>query len=337
MKARTNKATAPRAGDILDTFTLACLATCLATLAACDAPDAPDEFGAGDVTRRDCPPWRCGFNSAEVNGRAIRELNLDGAANGAGVKIVGFIAPVGLLGNYQLDVEDDELVAKKPGHTLRGLGLIGAIILVKEPGLLSLPIPITIAGYSEIPSWADDAPDVPTYALIYPDLGSLLGSSNVCVGDLTELLATSATVLGGETYDLDDKEVNPGMTRWFTLACAGSAAAKLRLMNYGPQSDFDGNGNPASVASRQAALKMVTADYCGTGTSYTQNNTPLQYEDAPGTVAVEGTPGDIEAIWTDAGALCLDTTRIANTQVACSLPSCSSFALEDGDWISYVP
>jgi hypothetical protein len=38
-----------------------------------------------------------------------------------------------------------------------------------------------------------------------------------------------------------------------------------------------------------------------------------------------------------AGALCLDTTRIANTQVACSLPTCSSFALEDGDWISYVP
>ncbi len=304
------------------------------TLGACDAPE---EHPAGAVTDRDCPTWRCGFNSAEVNGRSIRELNLDGATNSAGMKITGFVAPLGLLGNYQLAVEGDELVAKKTGSTLRGLGLIGATILVKEPGLLSLPIPITIAGYSEIPSWADDAPAVPTYALIYPDLGSLLGSRNVCVGDLTELLATSATVLGGETYDLTSKQVNAGMTRWFTLACAGSAAAKLRLMNYGPQSDFDGAGHPASVSSRQAALKMVTADYCGGGTSYTQNGTPLQYEDTPGTVAVEGPPGDLEAIWTASGAVCLDTTRIANTQVACTLPSCSSFGPEDGDWISYVP
>lgn len=303
-------------------------------LAACDESE---EFGAGDVTDRDCPTWRCGFNSAEVNGRAIRELNLDGTANAAGMKIVGFVAPAGLLGNYSLGVQDDEFVATRTGSTLRGLQLIGATILVKEPGLLSLPIPITIAGYDEIPSWADDAPDVPTYALIYPDLGSLLGSSNVCVGDITELLATSATVLGGETYDLTTKEVNAGMNRWFTLACAGSAAAKLRLMNYGPQSDFNGTGNPASVSARQAALKMVTADYCGTGTSYTQNGTPLQYQDAPGTVAVEGTPGAVESVWTEDGALCLDTTRIANTSVACSLPSCSSFDLQDGDWISYVP
>jgi len=304
---------------------------------ALTACDEPEEFGAGDVTDRDCPTWRCGFNSAEVNGRAIRELNLDGTANAAGMKIVGFVAPAGLLGNYHLDVQDDEFVATKTGSTLRGLQLIGATILVKEPGLLSLPIPITIIGYDEIPSWADDAPDVPTYALIYPDLGSLLGSRNVCVGDITELLATSATVLGGETYDLTTKEVNANMNRWFTLACAGSAAAKLRLMNYGPQSDFNNTGNPASVSSRQAALKMVTADYCGTGTSYTQNGTPLQYEDAPGTVAVEGTPGDVESVWTEDGALCLDTTRIANTSVACSLPSCSSFDLQDGDWISYVP
>ena len=195
------------------------------TLGACDAPE---EHAAGAVTDRDCPTWRCGFNAAEVNGRSIRELNLDGAANSAGMKITGFVAPLGLLGNYQLAVEGDELVATKPGSTLRGLGLVGATILVKEPGLLSLPIPITIAGYSEIPSWADDAPPVPTYALIYPDLGSLLGSRNVCVGDLSELLATSATVLGGETYDLTSKQVNAGMTRWFTLACAGSAAAKLR-------------------------------------------------------------------------------------------------------------
>ncbi len=307
-------------------------------LAGCDPADDSEPSGA--VESRwgyTCPTWQCGFNSAEVNGRAIRELNLDGAVNSSGLKIVGFIAPAGLLGNYQLDVEDDELVAKKTGSTLRGVQLLGATILVKEPGLLSLPIPITIAGYDEIDSWAAGAPDVPAYALVYPDLGTITGSRNVCNGDVTDVLATAAVVLGGETYNLTTKQVNEDMDRWLTIGCAGSAAAKMRLFNYGPQSDFDGEGNPATVDQRQATLKMITADYCGNGTSYTANGTPLQFEDAAGTVPVSGTPGAIEAVWTAEGALCLGATRVANTTVGCSLPSCSSFDVNDGVWATYVP
>ena len=37
------------------------------------------------------------------------------------------------------------------------------------------------------------------------------------------------------------------------------------------------------------------------------------------------------------GALCLGTTRIANTSVACNLPSCSSFDMQDDVWATYVP
>jgi len=313
-------------------------------LTGCDPVDgsgASDEVESRNGWGYSCPTWQCGFNSSEVNGRAIRELNLDGVANSSGMKIVGFIAPLGILGNYKLAVKNDELVAKYNGSTLRGLQLIGATILVKEPGLLSLPLPITIAGYDEIPSWAPGTPDVGTYALVYPDLGSLTGTRNVCNGDLIDVLATAAVVLGGETYNLSTKEVNEGLDRWFTIGCAGSAAAKMRLFNYGPQSDFDGNGNPATVDQRQATLKMITADYCGNGTSYTANGTPLQFEDAANTVAVSGTPGASEAIWTAEGALCLDTLRTgaARTSVAChtSLPNCSSFDVDDGVWATYKP
>ncbi len=312
------------------------------TLTGCDAPGADGSDGSDGVELRDgygysCPTWQCGLNSAEVNGRTIRELNLDGIANTSGIKIVGFTAPLGVLGNYSLAVEKDELVAKGNGPTLRGLGLIGATILVKEPGTLSLPLPITILGYEKIPSWAENGPDVATYALLYPDVGSVLGARNVCNGDLTDVLATAAVVLGGETYDLPSKTVNPGLDRWFTIACAGSAAAKMRLLNYGPQSNFDGAGHPATVAQRQSVLKMITADYCGNGTSYTANGTPLQYEDAAGTVSFDGTPGAVESVWTQNGALCLDTTRISGVQVGCNLPSCAGFNLNDGMWASYVP
>ncbi|PCC70239.1 hypothetical protein SAMN02745121_03433 [Nannocystis exedens] len=307
----------------------------LSTLASgCDDPSIEDTH----FRPYNCPTWQCGFNSAEVNGRSIRELNLDGQANGDGVRIVGFVAPQGLLGNYELDTEGDALVARNErGHSLSGPQLIGSIILVKKNGLLELPVPITVLGYQEIDSWADGAAKVPTYALVYPDLGALLGVRNVCNGDLLDALASAATVLAGETYDLTHKTVNPGQTRWLTLACAGSAAAKMRLMNYGPHADFDGEGHPATVAQRQATLKMLTADYCGTGHSYTVNGAPLQWENQDGTVASPGPYGDPEAIWTATGAVCLDATRVPDVDVTCSLPSCSTYTGPAGEWSTYVP
>jgi hypothetical protein len=309
----------------------------LFTVAACDEPvvELDDEALAGRAGSPWCPTWQCGFNSAEVNGRSIRELNLDGVANGDGVRIVGVVAPPGLLG-YELDVQDDELVLVGKTQTLRGAALIGTTLLVKPHGL-ALPLPITILGYQQIPSWAAGAPPVGTYALLYPDVSSVVGFRNVCNGNLTDILATAATVLGGETYDLDSKTVVPDQDRWLTIACAGSAAAKLRLLGYGPQSDFDGEGNPASVDQRQATLKMITADYCGDGHSYTANGTPLQWENAEGTVQPPGATGPREAVWSADGALCLDHPRIAGTAVACDLPSCAALGLGDGEWLTHLP
>ena len=311
-------------------------------LAGCDVPAEVDE----EVTERqykvssgECPPWQCGYNSAEVNGRAIRELNLDGEANSDGMRIVGFIAPAGLLGNFKLSVEDDALVAVSKYKTLRGAQLIGATILVKPPGLFKPATPIIIGGYSEQKSWAAGGASVPSYALLYPDLDAAFGKRNVCTGDLQDVFATAAVILGGETYDLDSKTVESDKDRWVTIACAGSAAAKLRLMNYGPQSDFDGEGNPASVEQRQATLKMLTADYCGDGTSYTANGTPLAWENAEGTVATTTKVGAREAVWTADGALCLEATRLADANVACGLPTCESLKdpLAVGEWVTHLP
>ncbi len=307
--------------------------------AACDVPAEEVQERSGNFKNTgDCEPWECGFNAAEVNGRKIHELNLDGEVNDDGMRIVGFIAPLGLLGSYKLAVEDDALVARGKLGALRGYGLLGATILVKQAGAL-LPVPITIAGYSEKQSWAQGGAPVPSYALLYPDLEALLGERNVCTGGLLSTLETSAVILGGETYDLDSKTVEPGQDRWITIACAGSAAAKLRLMNYGPQSDFDGEGHPASVAQRQATLKMLTADYCGDGTSYTANGTPLAWENAEGTVATTTKNGKREAVWTAAGALCLEATRLADADVACALPSCDSLGdpLAIGEWVTHLP
>lgn len=168
-------------------------------------------------------------------------------------------------------------------------------------------------------------------------MGALLGVENVCSGSLLDPLASAVTVLGGETYDGETKTVNTGMTGWFTLACAGSAAAKLKLLGYGPQSKFPGTTAPASPAARQATLKMITADYCGEGESYTENGTPIVWANRAGTVDDDlYTPGQVEAVWTANGALCVGATRIADAELDCVLPDCEGVDVGDGEWITHV-
>jgi len=320
-------------------FGVALTGLCLSASGCIEEMPGDEAVELRDGGSTTCPVWRCGFNAAEVNGRAIRELNLDGLANADGMRIVGFVAPLGLLQlqQFKLGVEKGELVARSPlGTTLRGSQLVGATILVAQTGSL-LPLPISVLGHQKIDSWAKGAPKVSTYTMVYPDLQALLGMRNVCNGDLLDTLTSAVTVLGGETYDLETKTIQADKPRWLTLACAGSAAAKLQLMNYGPQSDFDGAGHPASLAQRQATLRMITADYCGTGHSYTANGTALHWENAGGTVVTPGELGAVEAVWTADGALCLETPRLGDPEVACDLPACDAFSLEEGEWVTYVP
>src|SRR5690606_26718795 len=114
---------------------------------------------------------------------------------------------------------------------------------------------------------------------------------DVCTGTLTDHLAGAAAGLGGEAYDLDSKTVAPKDPGWITVASAGSAAAKLRLLGYGPQS------SETTPDQRQATLKMITADYCGDGTSYTENGTPVLWENVGGSVHVAGEASSVESVW----------------------------------------
>jgi hypothetical protein len=310
--------------------------TSLALLMAFGTACAPDDDpGAVELRPYEytCPTWRCGFNSAEVNGRSIAELNLDGVANSAGIRITGYTPPLLKFG-YTLGVEGDELVARKGASVLRRDQLLGSMFWI-EGDLLGLPLslPITIADWEYVPSWAAGKPPIVAYTLLYLHPLELV-DRNVCSGSLLDPLASVATVLGGERYDDATKTVVPD-PRWFTIACAGSAAAKLKLLGYGPQS------SATTVARRQTTLKMITADYCGEGVSYTANGTPIQWANADGTVAPDSGEalGDVEAVWNEHGALCLGEHRLAGTVVACDqpLPSCAGLDVGDGEWITYVP
>jgi hypothetical protein len=271
-------------------------------IGGCDDPE-PDESTFRDGVYQ-CPRWKCGSNTSEVNGKSLQELHLGGQPNADGVP-------------------------------LRGTQLIGSLIWLQLDGSISLPV--VIAGYEEVDSWAANGEPVAAYALTYADLAQPLLTRSVCKGTLIDPLQAAVVVLAGERYDLDDKTVIPNQTNWITLACAGSAAAKMALLGYGPHAEFTDSSQPASVDRRQATLSMITANYCDDGDSYTEDGTLLAWENQSGTVTPEGEVGELEAIWTQDGAICLDVPRLVDREdVACPLPTCEAFSLEDGEWATYV-
>ena len=312
----------------------------LAPLAGCDQAESESDAVELRELTYDCPRWRCGYNSSEINGKSLQELHLGGDPNADGVELVGFLPPAGVLFNWSLETQGDALVARGGlfgNATLSGYALIGSVMLLRVDS--GLTVPVTIAGYEEVDSWASDGAPHPAYALVYADLAEPLLQQSVCKGSLVDPLLASVVILAGERYDLDAKTVIPEQGDWITLACAGSAAAKMALLGYGPHADFDGSGAAASVAQRQATLKMITADYCGDGNSYTADGTPIIWENQGGTVVPESN-ADLsapEAIWTADGALCLDTPRSVDpSEIACTLPSCAALSLDDGEWATYT-
>lgn len=310
----------------------------LLTLAGCDEANDAELGERSGVYYNDCSNWRCGYNTSEINGKSLQELHLGGQPNQDGVALVGFLPPLGLLFDWELGVEGDALVARGGllgNSTLRGAQLLGSTLLLQLDG--GLVVPVIIAGYQPVASWAQDGEPVDAYALVYADLAQPLLQRSICKGTLLDPLQASVVVLADERYDLADKTVIADQPGWITLACAGSAAAKMALLGYGPNARFVASTPPPSVDRRQATLKMLTADYCGDGHSYTVDGTPLDWENSAGTVGRYDVPSALEAIWTADGARCLDTPRLVDPgEVSCSLPSCDAFGLADGEWASYA-
>ncbi|MFY0533206.1 ADYC domain-containing protein [Nannocystis pusilla] len=89
---------------------------------------------------------------------------------------------------------------------------------------------------------------------------------------------------------------------------------------------------------------MITADYCGAGTSYTAQGTEVHWMDLAETVGPSVPPAGtlLEAYWTENGAVCLDTPRLVSrteVELECDLPTCDEIDPEEHPivWTTYVP
>ena len=99
-------------------------------------------------------------------------------------------------------------------------------------------------------------------------------------------------------------------TRDAASAGEGSGLAKLQLTGHTEVAKLAGFSTTAS--QRQSMLKLLAADYCGTGKAFTVGGQRLEWKDAEGTMKLPlFARTQVEARWTPQGAACLQVPRVA--------------------------
>lgn len=326
----------------------------LTMVAACGDP-ARD--GGLETVAVGCETDDCGTNVASF-GNGLEFSEVDGSRvleNSAGLRLIGFNGPGG--DPWALVVEGHALVGvDRWGNRHVGQSVDGAVLRFLHRGLDRYEVRIEEVGGTQF--WVDPAGSVvPTYRLTYRPVPRSGGSDGspflpVCVArhdysqdwEWTGLETEVAYIFRGDRYEPRTRTViatGPAVGPWFNVACVGSAMAKMHLLRH-----TEAGSDPLHQTTRdqrQAMLKMLTDDICGTGRTFTVDGEPVHYMDLRGWHEFDiAQAGTVESIWSAQGAICLDEARRAAEDgpaleakidaecaaVGKSLPSCGSIA----DW-----
>lgn len=299
-----------------------------AALAGC-AQGATTSSTSAALGAGNCPDWGCLSNAASMGDRLpFHELDGCGkATNDAGIRLAGFrLAGADLA----VHVQGDELIVIDPQTAARfsGSQLVGGILKLESTATGEhFDVAITDVGRTE--SWVAPFGRVPTYTFqyrigkpppYYPGPEDRDGFAPLCAGNhldpesrRRQVDRQLALVFGRDRYDARRKTVTVTANEcWFNIACAGSAVAKMHLLRH-TDAGSDAS-HVTSVAQRQAMLKTITDDICGTGRSFTQDGEDVSYQDARGWHPLPTALGAMEAVWDQDGAMCLDEARRAKEE-----------------------
>jgi hypothetical protein len=274
-----------------------------------------------------------GGNAANVNGADLSNMHLDGT-NTAGIKLrQGNTADL-IPFELEIDPVTERFVGVAPNDpnqvVVSGAGFLGAKIVLEMPNTgQTIYLEITAYDDAVAPWWvSDEGAPMTAYKAMYVSQGNL---QPLC--PTTNAENQWFTLILGERYDGAEIAAD---SRTVTIACVGEAAAKMKLMGYGPQGP-----RGATPEERTATLRMITADYCGDGHSFTVAGTPVAWRDAAGTVNPPFSERVLEAKWGPGGALCLDTPRHAELDEVlgrCEIPACDDEEFSDGVvWRTMLP
>jgi ADYC domain len=289
----------------------------------CALDESMDPSTETVALQNECPTWGCTSNSSVVAGIEFHELKADGTEfNDEGLRLVTMLQG-GV--EYTLDIDGDRL---------RGLDDTGAVAL-EDGDLLGAFLQLEIedteptdyvyieitAVTDELTFWVGDTDEtIQTYQLEWRSELNTPTRGPVCPLLVDTLIWGNAAdheviMFEGDRYNGHTKEVTAignAADDWFNIACAGGAKAKLHTNRH--TTPGSAPGFRTSRNRRQTLLKAYTADYCGTGQSFTEVGEPLLWQNQPSwnLIGLAGSTSD-EAVWNQTGAICLQQPRMGET------------------------
>lgn len=289
------------------------------SLVGCMLEEAPPVSETVQYVRKDCETYGCGTNSPEAGGKLFWELNERGLPNNEGIHIVEF-EKWGV--RYRPDVVNGRLLGRDLTTGAVTLTNVAGANFLLEDAETGRQFNVEVASFTTMPMWARPqaqgaaTPSTYDYKLFYssPD-GEKRNLCNAALDSDT----FSAVLFDDDRIDPDNLRVYAQQADWFTIGCARSALAKQHLSaNTKAGANAIGRNTTSfpmpTLGERTAWLKMLTADYCGTGVPFTVAGVELHYKDVDGAMNSAPTTFSwstkIEALWTENGATCLNTPRV---------------------------
>ena len=272
-----------------------------------------------------CPPFACGStsNSPEIDNLGLHDLIL-GRENATGFTLLWFEKNGRKY--ERVRVERATLIATDNAGVAPPGGIAGGALRVSHKSgavyLLRFREPSTTAYWAQRPNvWARTRSVTQLIQWVTIDKNHPIGGTppqvgwtNVCTNPPTNpdetlgMTWTHAVVFEHDVIDAETLRVTGLDSMRFNIGCAGHALAKLHLS--GHTQGAAAQGFATTQAQRTTFLKMITADYCGTGDPFTVAGQPLNWTDSRGWMRYASNNPTLEARWTEHGATCLNTPRV---------------------------
>ena len=181
---------------------------------------------------------------------------------------------------------------------------------------------------------------VPLYTFWYGQAGE---SVSTCASQyVNDHHGTGAVFFRDLSVDDHSGEVVHESDRLYIACTKGAVGKAAAKWGYWP-SEMDPFTQPGDGrTSFETAVRVVRADYCGDGVSWTLPGTKLEVFDSLVHTSTTDTAHDtqpersvIEAVWDAGGALCLDYPRIAGNYPSCAPTSCND-TQSAFHWLQYM-
>lgn len=280
------------------------LASTLTLHAGCD-PGDPDDEVAGELEFR--PIGGVWLNTSSIGSLMFSALDLDGKVlDGLTLTDVLVARPNNeWLRMDTIDIASGQIRGKRDTVQYMGADLVGSRWLLTP--VQGAPTQMWISGYTEGPGGEMrytfqtlDADGAPVHVC---DADSQGDHSALAIKDITVDHETGVVAARKKTL---------------YLACVSGAVGKARMWGYGT----------TSLAGFEAAVRMVRADYCYDGISWTTDGTGVQVRDLLNINGFLHPEYATEAVWTLNGLGCLTQPRrtiYTGADVTCggaAVPSC---------------